>query len=172
MDGHRFDILLTQATSGRRSLLACLLAGMLGGANEATAAKRKTKKKSKGKGSKGNDKPGKDKGKASPECTDDGLFDCAQGAICYQGRCVEGCLTSADCPLLYSCLVFEESEVGMCIPGCVDHAYCAQQMGTRLSRCNFTTHQCERIECINDGDCTPPKSCRDNFTCTCPECPQ
>ena len=39
-------------------------------------------------------------------------------------------------------------------------------LGTRLSRCNFTTHQCGHIECINDGDCTPPKTCRDNFTCT------
>jgi hypothetical protein len=58
----------------------------------------------------------------------------------------------------------------MCIPGCVDHAYCEQQLGTRLSRCNFATFQCERIECIIDTDCTPPKSCRDNFTCTCPEC--
>jgi hypothetical protein len=35
-----------------------------------------------------------------------------------------------------------------------------------LSRCNFSTHQCERLECIFDTDCTPPKTCRDNFTCT------
>ena len=169
MDGHRFDAVLTHVTIARRSLIAGLLAGALGWDAYDVSAGKRGKKKGKGKGKK------KDKSPSPPPdfipCSEpETPLDCPIDFVCYNGRCTEGCRENGDCRSLYSCLRDEGEDLGRCIPGCVDHAYCEQQMGTRLSRCNFTTFQCERIECIFDTDCTPPKTCRDNFTCTCPSC--
>lgn len=171
MDGHRFDALLTHATSARRSLVATLLAGTLGGATFDLADAGRGKRKRKGKGKKGKRK-GKGKKKSPKLRSCKKKFDCPENFICYLGSCIEGCEDSFDCPPHSFCEKFDlDPTIGSCSIGCDSHAYCEATLGTRLSRCNFSTHQCQRIECINDGDCTAPKSCRDNFTCTCPECP-
>lgn len=156
MDGHKFDALLTRATAARRSVLASLLAGMIGGsAFELVEGKRRKKKKNKKKQS-GTTKPCK---KAS---------DCPKNHSCLFNECVKECDDSSQCPFHYFCERLDDIDLdfGLCQRGCDDHGYCETVLGTRLSRCNFSTHQCETIECILDTDCPPPKTCRDNFTCS------
>ena len=160
MDGHQFDALLTRATTARRSLLASLLAGVIGGtAIDFAESKRKKKKKKK-----------KLSGPFKP-CKRE--RDCLPKHSCFANECVPECDRSEQCPFGYFCARLDEIDLdfGLCQQGCDNHGYCETVLGTRLSRCNFSTNQCEFIECINDGDCTPPDTCRDNFTCTCPECP-
>ena len=161
MDGHQFDALLTRAVAARRSLLTSLLAGVIGGtAIDVAESKRKKKKKKKKKLS----------GPFQP-CKRE--RDCLPKHSCFANECVPECDRSEQCPFGYFCARLDEIDLdfGLCQQGCDNHGYCETVLGTRLSRCNFSTNQCEFIECINDGDCTPPDTCRDNFTCTCPECP-
>ena len=174
MTAHRLDQLarLLASADTRRGLLRLLpvigLAAVLGDAE--TRAKQKGKK---GKGGK-KGKKGKPEcrhgfdcptdticvnGKCVPGCEAD--LDCALGKLCENGKCIPGCVTTAGCPDDQYC------ESGQCAPGdCGGHFDCEVLLGTRLSRCNFSTHRCERVECIGDSDCVSPKTCRDNFTCT------
>jgi hypothetical protein len=173
---HRVDQLarLLAGTDTRRGLLRFLpvlgLAATLGDAE--TWAKKKGKKGKAGKkGKKGkscrdghpNDCPIDEhckNGKCVPGCDTD--LDCAMGKLCENERCIPGCETRFHCPDGQYC-----DEQGQCAPGdCGGHFDCEVLLGTRLSRCNFSTHRCERIECIGDSDCIPPKTCRDTFICS------
>ena len=156
MDGHHFDALLTRATSARRSLLASLLTGLIGGsAYDVAESKRRKKKKKK-----------KKQSDSFGPCTK--TRDCPKNHSCLFNECVKECDDSTHCPFHYFCARLDKIDLdfGLCQRGCDDHGYCESVLGTRLSRCNFSTNQCERIECIFDTDCTPPKTCRDNFICT------
>lgn len=158
MDGHQFDALLTRAVTARRSLLASLLAGVIGGTAFDFAESKRRKKKKKKKGNKPSGAPIPCKRER----------DCPKNHSCFANECVKECDDSSQCPFGYFCARLDEIDLdfGLCQPGCDDHGYCETVLGTRLSRCNFSTNQCELIECIGDNDCTPPKTCRDNFTCT------
>lgn len=154
MDGHRFDSFLTHAATARRSLLASLLASVTGGyALESAESKRRKKKKK------------KPSGYPRP-C--DKERDCPPNHSCLFKECVKECDVSTECPFHYFCARLDDIDLdyGLCQRGCDNHGYCETVMGTRLSRCNFSSNQCESIECIFDDDCTPPKTCRDNFVCT------
>ena len=155
MDGHRFDTILTRATTARRPLLTTILAGVISGsALNIVESKRRKKKKKK-----------KPSGTPIP-CKKE--RDCPQNHSCLFDECVKECNDSSECPFHFFCARLDEIDLdfGLCQRGCDDHGYCETVLGTRLSRCNFSTNQCELIECIFDTDCIPPKTCRDNFICT------
>ena len=158
MDGQQFDALLTRAATARRSLLATLLAGVFSAAalESAEGKRRKKKKKKKVKRPSGTPIP----------CTKE--HDCPRNHSCFANECVKECDDSSQCPFDFFCARLDEIDLdfGLCQRGCDNHGYCETVLGTRLSRCNFSTNQCELIECIVDTDCTPPETCRDNFTCT------
>lgn len=158
MDGHRFDALLTRAATARRSVLASLLTGVIGGAAFDVAEGKRRKKKN-------NKNKKKQSGYPKP-CVK--TSDCPKDHSCLFKECVKECNDSTECPFHYFCARLDDIDLdfGLCQRGCDNHGYCETVLGTRLSRCNFSTNQCELIECIFDTDCIPPKTCRDNFICT------
>lgn len=154
MGGPTFDVFTMWVTGSRRVAVGGLLGGALSGLGlrDAPAKKKKSKKK-------------KHKQKKTDPAACESSLTCPDNTFCQKRRCVNGCEKNDDCSPDRYCALIEGIGFGFCDVGCRDNAQCERILGTRLSRCNFS-NQCVLIECIFDSDCTPPTTCRDNFTCT------